>query len=134
MTEEEAKSVVANLPSLPASDYGRAVRAVHVLSEHELGRGMGKGANSRKLGDILAAQCGHAGFLGNHARRRLAMTPGDRDVCPCGTGSNEAVHRELGILTFPFRKTHLELLFSFSLLFMELSSENCLCPRVSCRF
>ena len=49
------------------------------------------------MGEILEAQCDHYSFLRNQALRRGEMTTKEQSENACGTASNEAFHREIGV-------------------------------------
>ena len=95
----EAQEIISRALTMEGSpaDYGMLLAAAGVIGANDMTRRNGKGQDSRTLGEILEAQCDHYSYLRNHALRRGEMTQTQQEEKACGTASNEAFHKEVGV-------------------------------------
>ena len=100
---EAALDVLKSMPTREgsASDFGEGLAAAAFIARFDLGKGDGKGTTSngspggKKLRDIIKNMCSDYVYLRAHALRLGQLTESKRDMHPCGTTSNESLHKEL---------------------------------------
>ena len=99
MSTAEAQELISQASTMGGSpeDFGKLLAAAGVIGADDMARRNGKGQDSRTLGEILEAQCDHYSYLRNHALRRGEMTQRQQEENSCGTASNEAFHKEVGV-------------------------------------
>ena len=126
MDADKAKELVrgALTVTVTADQYGKLLGAVAAIGAADLHRKESKGKDSRTLAELLEAQCLHFPYLVNHALRLADMSPRERSEHACGTGSNEAFHREVATWGQSAHRQQRSLLVAKfnALLFVKLSA------------